>query len=255
MGRANEGKPIDMVEDMSVRRVGRCVLETGSQPWVFAITNAAAIDVHWQASLAANPAMFNGVIHLVHEFSIGHDAETGGETFWASLLRTEFKSYLYWRAQGFPETGVRDGFGSALIRSAESHVVLGRQRQGNINAGLCYLPGGFIDPSDVTSSGLVDIDASIARELEEETGLGPVDMTLQPGYLLTLAGPLISIAREYRSPLSAQALRARILVQIGNDPASELVDAVIVRSPADFADLAMPVYAKVLLPWLFDGGR
>ena len=235
-----------------VQRVDRCVLETVVQPWPFARDNGAAIDAHWQSSSAANPAMFNGVIRLVADASIEATLGDGPDrTFHATLLRTEFKCYLYWRSLGFPDTGVRDGFGSALIRSADGHIVLGRQRRGNINAGQCYLPGGFIDPRDVLANGIVDIDASIAREVAEETGLGPADLDALPGYLLTFAGPLISIAREHRSRLNAAELRARIRAHIAEDPQSELTDAVIVRSPADLVGLDMPSYAQVLLPWLF----
>lgn len=188
--------------------------------------------------------MFNGVIHLMHARS------PAGDTFEGRMLRTDFKSYLYWREQGFPEAGAIDAFGSALIRSREGHVVLGRQRAGNVNAGLAYLPGGFIDERDARG-GEIDVDGSILRELEEETGLARGDYEVQPGYLLTGCGALLSIAREVVSPLPADVLRARILAHIAQDPKSELVDAVIVRSSGDLDRGSMHAYAHRLLSWLF----
>ena len=151
----------------------------------------------------------------------------------------------------FPHAGVRDAFGSALIRSAEGHVILGRQRAGNINAGIAYLPGGFIDARDVTAAGKIDISASILRELQEETGQLPGEFHIVPGFLLTQWNALLSIAVELVSPLSSQELRQRIMQHISRDPDSELIDAVIVRTAAEAREAGLHPYAAVLLEWLF----
>ena len=227
-----------------VQRVARCTLAVTAQQWPFAATHAARIDAHWARRRTENPAMFNGVVHLLTAL----DIEAGACV--AHFVRTDFKSYLTWREQGYPAAGVRDGFGSALIRSVEGHVLLGRQRAGNLNSGQAYPPGGFIDARDVDPDGIIDIEASIAREMAEETGLDPATLECAGGYLVTFAGPLLSIAAEYRSRLPADELRARILRHIAADPQSELVDAVIVRTGADLARIDMPEYARVLLGWL-----
>src|SRR6202040_1822717 len=54
-------------------------------------------------------------------------------------------------------------------------------------------------------------DASIARELEEETGLGPAELKRRRGYIVTFAGALVSIAIEWQSALPADALRQPLL--------------------------------------------
>lgn len=228
-----------------VVRVAACVLKLASQRWTYQADHAAGIERHWQARLIERPQMFNGVVHLLASGRCGVDGFAG------ELLATDFKSYLHWRDAGFPAAGVRDAFGSALIRSAEGHVILGRQRAGNINAGLAYLPGGFIDARDVTPAGTIDIAASILRELGEETGLSPSDFRIAPGFLLTRWGALMSFALELVSPLPADALRQRIMEHIAADPCSELIDAVIVRSAADASAAGLHPYAGVLLEWLF----
>jgi 8-oxo-dGTP pyrophosphatase MutT (NUDIX family) len=135
-----------------------------------------------------------------------------------------------------------------LSRSVDGHIVLGRQRQGYINAGLAYLPGGFIDPRDIGPDGIVDIDGSIARELGEETGLSVGEhLIADPGYLLTFSGPLVSIARRFRSPLDSEALCRLIDAHIAADPEAELAAPVVVQERGDLAGLAMPSYAEVLL--------
>lgn len=225
-----------------VTRVASVSLSVVSAPWTYAAQNAAAIDRHWLAASSANPNYFNGVIYVME------DVRFAAERMLATLVRTDFKSFLYWRDQGFPpQAAVKDGFGSALIRSAGGHILLGRQMPGNINAGLTYLPGGFIDARDVAGDGAVDIKASIIREVAEETGLEASEFVPQEGFLVTEVGQQVSIALELRSHLTADALMARIGAHIAQEEAPELAGMTAVRSPADIEGLAMPPYARVLL--------
>lgn len=233
--------PVDRVADR-VERVRRVTLRVGARRWAYAHAHKDAIGEHWRIAKAANPGFFNGAIHLIEHVENSPDHLT------ARLLRTDFMSFLYWRDEGFPEeAGVLDGFGSALIRSAEGHILLGRQRPGNINAGLAYLPGGFIDARDVTDGGIIDIAASIAREVQEETGLGAGDLEAEPGFVVTRTGPHISFAVPYRATLAAEDLKAKIERHIAADPDPELAEIVIVERLSDCHGLAMPHYARVLL--------
>lgn len=227
-----------------VARVDKCSLTVGPGTWVFADRHRDEIERHWARRSAENPGFFNGVIHLLTHHGLADGCFRG------AFVRTDFKSYLYWRETGFPEAGVHDAFGSALIRSVEGHVLLGRQREGNINSGLAYLPGGFIDVRDVDAGGTIDIRASVLREVGEETGIPASAFAQRPGYYLTFAGLLISVAVELVSSERAEDLRAQMLAHMRQDPASELVDAVIVRSRTDLDGLAMPDYARILIEHL-----
>lgn len=228
-----------------VQTVARCTLSVGSAAWAYAHEHRVAIDADWQEAEARHPHYFNGTVFLIDALSIAHDA------LHARLLKTDFKSYLHWRAAGYPESGVLDGFGSALICTRDGGVLLGRQRAGNINAGLAYLPGGFIDGRDVAGDGSIAIDASIARELAEETGLSPRDLKRAPGFLITQSHAQLSIAVRFYSALAAADLKTEVERHFAADPNSELTDMVVVRAAADMADLAMPPYARALLETVF----
>jgi 8-oxo-dGTP pyrophosphatase MutT (NUDIX family) len=168
-----------------------------------------------------------------------------GGVFTASFLRTDFKSALYWREQGYPAAGVRDGFGSAILRGSDGHVLLGRQSAGHLNAGLAYLPSGFIDPADVDQDGVIDIAGSIARELAEETGLDLAELGVLPGFWIVRCGPLVTMAREYRSPLPAAEVRKVIMDHLAADPDPELADIVIIASPTDLEAAGAPPYTRL----------
>lgn len=230
------------MDGTSVCRVRKCELQLTRRVWAFAEDHAAEIADHWRRRQSESPGLFDGRVLMMLEPMIGD------EVFRAELLATDFKAYLYWRESGFPDAGIFDGFGSALIRSVEGHVLLGRQRGGNINSGLAYLPGGFIDKRDVRDDGRVDIAASIARELAEETGLDADEFKRMPGYFITRFRSQISIAQEYRSALTSQALRAKMLAAIARQEDPELEDIVTVTGETDLNALHVGEYVQLLLP-------
>ena len=169
------------------------------------------------------------------------------------LIATDFKSLLYWKEHDYPEAGVRDAFGSALIVSADGHVLLGLQRPGQLNSGFAYLPGGLIDHRDVATDGSIDIGQSVARELAEETGLIAADVARRPGFLLTLHGALASIAVVYRVPQSSEQLVAAVRRHIAADAEPELEDVAVICGPVDLASTRLAPYARVLLTALYAG--
>ena len=230
-----------------MQRLARCELDAGSGVWRYAKNNKREIDSHWDAAKSHHPAYFNGVIFLIDALECGTDA------IQARLLKTDFKSYLFWRDNGWPEAGVLDGFGSALIRSCDGAIVLGRQNAGHVNSGLTYLPGGFIDARDVREDGVVDIAACIGRELIEETGLGIGDLDAEPGYFVTRTGPHVSFAKPYTSRLDAKTLMQKIESHIRADAGAELSGVVAVRQLRDLDGLEMAHYARVLVTALLSG--
>jgi len=230
----------------SIDRVSTCDLQLIPEQWDFAARNAGAIDAHWLKRQQDNPGFFNGTIHIARTAWIA----TGRLT--ATMLATDFKSFLYWREQGYPPASTRDAFGSTILRGCDGAVLLGRQTPGNINDGQAYLPGGFIDARDVAANGTVDIAASIARELQEETRLDLATLEIRPGFLVVQCGALLSIAQEFVSVQPAAELRATILAQIADDPEPELADLVIIRNMGDLKHHRVPPYTAMALATVFE---
>lgn len=223
-----------------------CRLLVADLPWPFATTHAAAIDAHWTARIADTPSFFNGTV-----LTLADERESDGR-YDATLRPIAFKEFLYWRDSGCPEAGIRDVFGSAIVRTADGALMMARQRAGNLNAGLTYFPGGFIDLRDISEDGTVDIEANIRRELAEETGLTSKDLIRAPGIVLTKTGAQISIGVELHSPLDAAALADRISSFIAADASSELEEAVFVRSLDDLQRHAVPDYALLIAQGVLD---
>lgn len=216
------------------------MLSVKARPWDWAAHNRNSIAAHWHKARIERPKLFDGTLYLMDNFSLAEGVLSG------ALFAVDFKSFLYWKDEGFPECGVHDAFGSSVIRSAEGFVLLGRQSEGNLNAGLAYPPSGMIDEEDVRGTE-IDIDASIARELAEETGLEAHTLHRVPGFIIMSQPPLLPIAVEWRSPLPAEDLRERMLAHVRREAEPELEDVVIVRSPADLERLNVQDYAITLL--------
>lgn len=219
--------------------VGSCRLSISDWQWPLADKHAVAIAEDWKRRHAENPALFDGTIYLARDYAID------GGALAATLFKTDFKTFLYWRAHR-SDDGLRECFGASLIFSSEGHVLLGRQGPGQLNSGRVYPPSGLIDGADVRAAS-IDIDASIARELQEETGLGPASVQRLPGYLVAIAGVQIAVATRWRSELPALELRRHILSCLRAQPHPELDDIVIVRSKGDIDQVTMPPHACALL--------
>lgn len=225
------------------KRIAHCRLAVSSAPWAYAERHREAIASYWQKSRMARPKLFDGTVYLMRAYTLADDALSG------SMVRTDFKSFLHWREHGYDDAATHDAFGASIIRSAEGYVLLGLQTEGHLNAGVAYPPSGMIDADDVRD-GAIDVEASIVRELQEETGLSPAELARAPGYVLTLQGPFVAVGIEWRSPEPAEALRRRILAHNERQAEPELADIVIVRSVADMDSHPLQAHAVPMLRFL-----
>lgn len=214
--------------------------------WAFADRHIRDIETHWARRQRETPGFFNGSVVIMTAYAVSGD----GRRLSAKFIRTDFRSFLYWRETGWRDESVMDGFGSALILSADGQVLLGRQSDGNLNSGLCYPPSGFIDARDIAADGGIDIDRSVARELHEETGLSAPVLSREGGYVVTIAGPTLSIAVPFRSPLAGDALLREADRHISSHAGSELAQFVLVAAGEPALGLSMPDYARALLTGL-----
>lgn len=210
-----------------VTRVRECLLHRASKSWDYEQRFRCEIESNWQKRKSANPAFFNGRIFVMEPPLIEHGVLT------AQMIEADFASHLHWKDHGYPDAGVRDSFGSALIRASGGEVLLARQRPGNLNSGFLYMPGGFIDLRDATDDGQIDIAASITRELKEETGLSASAFERPGGFIITQADSLVSIAAEFRSTKPAGALREEIMANLARQQNPELCDFTIFDGPPD----------------------
>jgi hypothetical protein len=208
------------------------------EPWPFADENRDAIDRHWAEETRRNPHLFNGKVLLA--IRSGFDAEG---TFFGDHVAVEFKAFLAWRDWGFDSGRGRNIFGSTLIRPADGGFLMGCMAAHTANAGKVYPPSGTLDLSDVAADGSIDIEASMRRELLEETGLAASALTPGPAHIVIEEQARICVARIMHSTKPAAELMAEIHALMASDPEQELSHMVHVRQ-----DMALP--DDIYLPYV-----
>ena len=131
------------------------------------------------------------------------------------------------------------------LRSADGAFVLGEMGQHTANAGRIYFPSGTPDLDDVRD-GAVDIAGSVAREVEEETGLAEADYNANPHWDCVVSGAAIAMIRILHVDMPGEALRARIKASLARQPQPELSAIHLVRETRDLT-AAMPRFVTAFI--------
>lgn len=216
-------------------------MRVDTEPWPYAEARRTEIEAHWAEAAARNASLFDGRVLVARALAV----EAGRVR--ATYVETGFAALLYWRNRGFPpEAGAFNAFGSAVVVSRDGAVLLAEMGAHTANAGRVYFPAGTPDLTDVVGDRM-DIEASLLRELGEETGLGPDIARPAARRWAVIDRPLCSCARRVDVDLSGEALLARVRAFLASEDQPELAGVRLVRSRADIDAERMPAYVQALL--------
>jgi len=212
--------------------------------WAFAEERADEIDANWRALCAQRAGVFDGRVLVVDRWSI--EERAGRRVLVTRHFATNFRNFVAMRDWNFPDPQVRNCFAAAALVSREGHWVLGEMGGHTANAGRVYFPCGTPDMDDVQGS-RVDLEGSVLRELEEETGLAPHDVRADAGWTVVFESGRIACLKIVRSPLSTDDLAARVRNFLAREKDAELSGVHVVRSRADLRPGAMPPFILAFL--------
>jgi 8-oxo-dGTP pyrophosphatase MutT (NUDIX family) len=222
-----------------IHRVSTLDLAVEAWAWPFAQARRAEIDAYFADRQRERPTMWNGRVLL------GRNPVFAGDRFSSSYFETDFASFLAWRDWGFPDSTVFNGFGMGALRCADGAFVLGEMGQHTSTAGRIYFPSGTPDLDDI-KDGTVDISGSIARELEEETGLVPGDYRSDADWHCVSTGRAIAMIRILHVDMPGDALRGRIEGNLALQRLPELSAIHLVRGTRDL-NSAMPRFVTAFI--------
>ena len=163
-----------------------------------------------------------------------------------AFFETDYADYVAWRAFGYPGERVDNCFSMAALRSADGAFLLGEMAPHTMNGGQIYFPAGTPDPDDVFD-GKVDLDASVRRELLEETGLEAAEAAIRPGWTVAFAPQLIACMKLMTLPAAADEVKARIDAFLAVDPHPEFSRMHVVRDPGDIDEGRTPTFVAAYL--------
>ncbi len=223
----------------TLHRVTALDLVVDDWHWPFATERRAEIDAHFAMLRAAKPALWNGRVLLAREPHFFDD------TYRARYFETDFASFIAWRDWGYPDKTILNSFGMGALRGSDGGFVLGEMAADTANAGRVYFPSGTPDLTDI-DNGRVDIAASVAREVEEETGLAPSDYATDAVWHCVADGQLVAMMRVLDLPVPAIDIRRRIEANLKRQAKPELSAAHVVRGTSDVTS-AMPSFVAVFI--------
>jgi 8-oxo-dGTP pyrophosphatase MutT (NUDIX family) len=222
-----------------VHRVTALDLALRPAPWPFAEQRRADIDAHFALKQGEKPQLFNGRVLLARHPVFSADR------FSADFFETDFASFLAWRDWGFPDASVFNGFGMGALRCSDGAFVMGEMGRHTANAGRIYFPSGTPDLDDIRGDA-VDIAGSVAREVEEETGLAPADYRAGAEWECVVSGVAVAMIRVLDVDGSGDALRARIEANLARQHQPELAAIHLVRGRGDLT-AAMPRFVTAFI--------
>ncbi|TPW33145.1 NUDIX hydrolase [Martelella alba] len=182
------------------------------------IKNSAAIEANWEREKAENPHLFNGSLLNLHAATL----EAGRIAARAYVI--PYAYHLWWRRQT-PRPASLHTFAMAMMISGEGDVIAIRMSQTTANPGKVYCASGSLEPEDIID-GKVDIEANMRREVGEETGLDLADFEAGDTLYCARDNACLMFYRFFRSPLSTEAIIAKIHAHMQVDEEKE-IDGVI----------------------------
>jgi 8-oxo-dGTP pyrophosphatase MutT (NUDIX family) len=205
--------------------------------WDFSVTHADAIKAHWQERVRDKPQLFNGTVLMQHRWALADGVYT------TAYGPVDYASFLSWQQLGKPGSARRNGFAMAALRAVDGAFLLGVMGAHTANAGKVYFAGGTPDMHDVTPDGRVDLSSSMTRELYEETGLRPDEVTIDNNWVLVTDSHRAAFLKPAHTVFAADEARALMLARISHMEDQELADIAIVRSAADIDDSVVAPFA------------
>jgi len=227
------------VTEIPLIPLSRLDLRFEPAPWSFADERRAEINAHFARLRAAKAELWNGRVLILRRGDIVEGVLSG------AYSEVDFASFIAWRDWDFPDKAVRNCFPMAALRSSDGAFLLGVMGMHTANAGRIYFPSGTPDPNDIVGN-IVDLEQSVMRELEEETGLAAPDVQPQSGWTAVPVGQRLALMKIVEARTTAAELVARIRVFLSTQRQPELADLHIVRTLSDLRS-AMPPFVTAFL--------
>lgn len=214
--------------------------------WNFETTRSSDISRIWTFLKESQPKIFNGPVLM------SYDATGDDQLLQVDLLRTTYAAFMAWRELDHPDRSAKLCFPIAAIRTSDGFYVLGTMASHTSNAGLTYFPSGTLNDDDVMPDGTVALERSLAREVEEETGLTRTDYELVNGWTRVENDVRCAFFKEARLKWSRSEVSERITSFLESQTDPELSTISFIKEPADAVGLNLPAvqreyFAKILV--------
>jgi 8-oxo-dGTP pyrophosphatase MutT (NUDIX family) len=194
--------------------------------------------------LRKNPSLYDGPVLLARRAELAN--VSGRRTLEIEAFETCFSRFLGWRDFGWPDASVFNFFAMPAVRSSDGRYLVGEMGPAHSAAGQRYFPGGTPDLSDIRDGGRVDLEGSLARELEEEAGLPAGEGVAAAGWTVIFDRQRVGCIRRIDWPVPAAAIRERVRAYLDREVDPELSE-VHMLPPGRHDDPRLPGFMTAFL--------
>ncbi|HTV70116.1 MAG TPA: hypothetical protein VMF90_16425 [Rhizobiaceae bacterium] len=222
--------------------VDRVDVRLDPEPHPFESANLAAIDENWLREHAAQPALYDGRM-MLHS-----DLAYVGRRIVGRCHMVRYATLLYWRHHK-ETTAAQHAFAHAALVSRDNALIAIRMGKHTASPGRVYFAAGSFEEPDFPD-GVVDVDANMAREVVEETGLDILMARRDAHYHAYSGESGTVIFRRYWLDRSADDIAAEIGAFVATETDPEIEGAVVIRDASERpAGLARHMIA--IMDWHF----
>lgn len=234
-----------MKREIDIRRVSRVEACCRPLDWAWPKQNRSFVEENWKRRTAGKPQMFNGRVLLLQDVTFEQDLCRN------TYFETDYADFVAWIDKGYPDPAIANGFAMGALRGSDGAFICGVMGEGTTNAGRIYFAAGTPDPDDLRPDGIVDLAASLTRELAEETGLTEGDYHVDDEWIIVQRWPTIALLRMVTLPVTAEEGAAKIRANLAGQHEPELQDVRIVRGVEDIDPERMPFFLQSFFAWVF----
>ncbi len=225
-------------DERQIFPVSRIDLRVVEGPHPYHLAERDRIAENWAREISVNPALYDGRMMLPRAVQIS-DGVISGETH-----IVPFSAFLLWRKTR-PVTSAIHVFALPVVVSSDGAVIAVRMGKHTANPGRVYCAAGSLDPDDIRD-GICDMDANMAREVLEETGLALSDADSVSAFHGLHDRGIVTVFRSYRFSATAAELIGRIAGHVAEDKEPEIDEALAIRSADPGLHLYQPFMAPIL---------
>ena len=238
---------IDSEACCGVMLVNNVAVQLDGAPWPFATQNREKISAFWQKEQKLHPHFYDGQVHVMTSWEI-RGAQTNAAAFIGNLCRTNFASFLYWKACDAHSRNDVDFSGGAALLCPDGGLLMVLTGDHTMAPGILEFPSGFVEVSDFEDNKL-NFDRHVEREVAEELVINKEELGRPKQYLVSAADGVVQVLSIFIVDTNGNEFTERWR---GRTEAlrSEISDVVTIYRFSDLAAFSTPAHVKAAVRYL-----
>jgi hypothetical protein len=230
-----------------VTRVNDVAVQLDGATWPFATHNTEKISAFWQKEQKNHPHFYDGQVHVMTSWEI-RGAQSSAPSFIGNLCRTNFASFLYWKACHVHSQNEVDFSGGAALLCADGALLMVLTGDHTMTPGILEFPSGFVEVSDFEGNKL-SFDRHVEREVAEELVINKEELGRPKQYLVSAADGIVQVLSIFIVDTNGNEFTERWRGRT-KSLRLEISDVVTIYRFSDLAGFSTPAHVKAAVRYL-----